>query len=68
MTKEDLKRMIFYLDGLKIFFDLCIISEQLVKIKICVAEWLDQLPGFKRVKGRTLVVSFQTVRPPAAPA
>jgi hypothetical protein len=46
------------------------LAEQLEKVKNCISEWLDQLqrPKIQRVKGKTIVLSFQyqEIKSPAA--
>lgn len=46
--------------------DLNSISEQLSKLKICISDWIDKQPHFKRGKGKTMVLSFQVIKSPAA--
>ena len=51
-------------DGIEI--DLNSISEKLSKLKICISDWIDKQPHIKRVKGKTMVLSYQAIKSPAA--
>ena len=41
--------------------DLVSVSEQLIKLKICISEWLTELeqPKIEQMKGKTIVLSYQ---------
>jgi hypothetical protein len=51
-------------DGIEI--DLNSISEKLSKLKICISDWIDKQPHIKRVGGKTMVLSYQAIKSPAA--